>query len=186
MKIVRLSKGQARWWPVIGTIRGTDQETWHAYDWSASWVYRDLVREMARHLFKPGTRYLFQAEPNLRIQRPGDVAVPWHSDRDFGHHPAEQNVWIPLHELVDDSQRVWFEDDQGHPYCPTVDLGQALVFPGAIMEHGNQLNTCGIERRSFDFRMIRAQDWTDRGHRTVNYGVPMSIGSYWRTSLVPA
>ena len=186
MKLVRLSKGQAKWWPVIATIRADDPETWHAYDWSASWVYRELVTEMARHLFKPGTRYLFQAEPNLRIQRPGDVAVPWHADRDFGHHPAEHNVWIPLCDLVDDSQRVWFRDDDGTEYCPTVEPGQALLFPGAVMVHGNQVNTTGRTRRSFDFRMIRAADWHDTGRRTVNYGVPMSVGAYWRESLVPA
>ena len=185
MKIVQLSKAQRDWWPAVHRVRRTPEQ-WHAVNWSTSPFYRDLVQEMARHVFRPGVRFLFQREPNLRIHPVGGVAVPWHADRDFGHHPAEMNVWIPLTPMVDDTQRVWFEDDQGKPYCPDVDLGQALIFPGAVMEHGNRINTSGLERRSFDFRLVNAAHFTDRGKRTVNYDVAMRVGEYWTESLVPA
>ena len=178
MRILTLPEEHARWWPQVDRFRQTPA-AWHAVPWERSPWYLDLVEWAAGHLWHRPIEYLYQAEPNLRIQEPGNVAVPWHADRDFGHHPCEWNVWVPLTPLVDDSQRVWFGSDD-HPYCPTVDLGQALVFPGAIMRHGNQVNTSGRVRRSFDFRLIPADQFTDRGHSTVNYGVRMAEGDYWR------
>ena len=174
--VVTLGRNETEVISQLGRVLRTPGE-WHAFGWSRFFFYRHLVSTFAGLLFPPGSEYLYQLEPNLRIHPVGGVAVPPHSDGDFGHHPAEMNVWIPMTELTDDSQRVWLRENGGD-VCHPVHLGQALIFPGASMYHWNLPNTA-TERRSFDFRLVDASWWADTGAVTVEYGVPLSIGTYW-------
>jgi ectoine hydroxylase-related dioxygenase (phytanoyl-CoA dioxygenase family) len=142
-------------------------------------LYVPLVREMATHVIPEGEPYLYQVEPNLRFHPPGGVVVPWHTDADFGHLPEEWNVWVPLTETTDDSQRLWVQPPSyGQP--ARVPLGSALIFQGAILRHGNKVNTTDTTRVSFDFRLIAKKDYRDTGAKTVKYGVPLRVPEYWR------
>jgi hypothetical protein len=140
--------------------------------------YIGFARQMTSYL--PGDSYLYQREPNLRIHPPGELCVPWHRDADLGHLLEEWNVWVPLTETFDDSQRLWIKhDDSGGIEPVRVPLGEAFIFPGARVPHGNGINTTDIARVSFDFRLIEKRYYRDTGAKTVKYGVPLRLGDYW-------
>ncbi len=161
-------------------------ETWH-HEFSEVDImgeaWRAFVRRVAREFVFPGGEpYLYQREPNLRIHPPGGTAVPWHTDADFGHLPEEWNVWVPLTETTDDSQRLWLNHDYGRPggiQVIPVPLGSAFLFRGATIQHGNLVNTTDTTRVSFDFRLIERTHYRDTGARTVLYGVPLRVPEYW-------
>lgn len=160
-------------WPSLSLYMRTP-ERWHEHDWRNDTLYHRFVSWCAEWMTEP---YLFQVEPNLRIHPPGGVAVPWHSDGDFGHLEAEWNVWVPLTRTTDDSQRLWVEDMGPIRVAP----GQAYLFSGAVTRHGNRTNATADERRSFDFRLCPTKDYEDRGLKTVEYGVPLRVPEYWRS-----
>ena len=142
--------------------------------------YVDLVRRMATEVFEPGEPYLYQAEPNLRIHPPGGVAVPWHTDADFGHLPEEWNIWTPLTATTHSSQRLHLQCEDGLIWAPHVRVGEALIFRGATLRHGNATNLTETTRLSFDFRLLAVKDYRDTGARTVLYDVPLRVPEYWR------
>lgn len=162
----------------FGWMVGFDHDEWHAQfqRQPVQIAYRALVRVIAKVLYGP-VPYLYQAEPNLRIHPPDGVAVPWHSDTDFGHLPEEWNIWVPLTATSDDTQRLWVDPD-GTPQPVHVPLTKAYVFPGR-MRHGNMVNTTEVARVSFDFRLLARDFYRDTGAKTVLYGVPLRLGDYW-------
>lgn len=171
------------------TICARDPISWHALDWPTRWDYRTFCSLFAAYLFGDD-EYLFQGEPNLRRHPPGGMAVPWHTDAEFGHLDEEVNVWVPLTETSDASQRLWLDIGpqelvdgnkvEAHYVAPKVPIGWALIFPGAVTRHGNRTNKTGVTRQSFDFRLLRARDYRDRGLKTVEYGVPLKVPEYWQ------
>jgi ectoine hydroxylase-related dioxygenase (phytanoyl-CoA dioxygenase family) len=157
----------------------THQE-WHCRPWP-TYGYSYLVSLMAAHIWpNPEGAYYFQIEPNLRIHRPGEECTDWHTDAEKGHLEAEWNVWVPLTEMTDVTQRLWVEDTPAGRHPVMVELGQAYIFPGARWKHGTVKNTTDTERRSFDFRLIARSDYEDTGAKSVLYGVPLRLGDYWR------
>jgi ectoine hydroxylase-related dioxygenase (phytanoyl-CoA dioxygenase family) len=170
------------WWPKQQPANDLGPEEWHR-DWKQffrSGIYQDFVHEMAVHVFDEGVSYLFQVEPNLRIHPPGGVCVPWHTDAEFGHLPEEWNVWVPLTETTNDSQRLWIDGYCKNCPCPmVVPFGSALIFHGAEVRHGNVVNTTDITRVSFDFRLLAKEHYRDTGARTVKYDIPLRVPEYW-------
>jgi len=161
---------------------------WTPEEWHTSWKWETFwpgfVAEMALRVLGE-VPYYYQAEPNLRIQKPGEIIVPWHTDAELGHLPGEVNVWVPLVWLKSDSQRLWVEEEDDEALhwsrmAPPVQLGQALVFPGARLRHGNRPNRTNTTRYSFDFRLVRREDYVDTGRKSIEYGVPLRLGDYWR------
>lgn len=171
------------YWIRLASIRRT-QERWHRYPWTSSFLYFSLVREIAATIWPDGVPpYYFQREPNLRIQPPGETCVPWHKDSDFGHLEEEWNCWMPLTEITDESQTVWV-DEGPHGKAPIMlQPGQAFLFPGAAVTHGNVPNATDRTRRSMDFRLIEQKDFRDLDIRTVEYGMRLKVGDYWREWL---
>jgi ectoine hydroxylase-related dioxygenase (phytanoyl-CoA dioxygenase family) len=165
--------------PLYRTISASSR-MWHRHDWANDAFYRSLVMLMSVHVLE-GERipFLYQKEPNLRLHYPGEMCVPWHADADFGHNVWTWNVWIPLTEITEDSQRlwVWMGGTQAEPV--TVPLGHAFIFRGAAMRHGNTVNNTDTTRVSFDFRLLDKRLYRDIGAVTVRYGVPLRIGDYW-------
>jgi hypothetical protein len=185
--IIPLRAGEAELWCAFARHHDTP-ELWHQYNWRRSVFYKALVEYIAEVLvileardrhgsFEP---YYFQIEPNLRIQPPGETAVTWHSDAEYGHLAQEWNVWVPLMHLTDDSQRLWVDDTPAGPHPIDVPFGSAYIFPGAQWRHGNRPNETEVTRCSMDFRLIAQKDFVDHDVTTVRYGVKLSLGDYWR------
>lgn len=171
MRVVKVPWGRdvAKWYS-HGHVTAAQ---WHDRLWGEDPMYLGVVEWAARELAfeRP---YLYQREPNLRVHPPGGVAVPWHTDAEFGHLEEEWNVWVPLTETTDDSQRLWTGD-----FAVRVPLGSALLFHGAKVRHGNKVNTTDIARVSFDFRLLKLRDYRDTKATSVLYGVPLRIPEYW-------
>lgn len=134
-------------------------------------IYRRLVAEMLDDL--PDKSY-FQRVPTFRVHLRGSMAVAsWHRDRDFGHHPAELNYWLPLTEAYG-TNTMWLE---GEPV--ELDYGQIAVFDGANLLHGNKVNDTPHSRVSLDFRAISREAYKPRAERTVSSGMRFLVGEYW-------
>lgn len=141
------------------------------------WNYMAMVRSLAPLVFEDAP-YLYQREPNLRVQLPGETAVIWHTDAEKGHQKEIWNVWVPLTSMTDDSQRLWI--DEGHGLVPVrIQPGQAAIFRGGVLRHGNRPNATRQARVSLDFRLLARREYEDTGRRSIRYGVPLSIGEYW-------
>lgn len=159
---------------------GITQEAWHRLDWQNHLGYRDFARRMAK-LCLGDVPYLRQREPNLRIQHTGNVAVPWHTDADFGHQAEEWNVYVPMTPITCNTQRLWIINEDEATVPVPVEVGGAYIFRGATVRHGNVPNM-GATRYSFDFRLIAAADFEERPEATtVIHGVPFTAGpgGYW-------
>lgn len=165
-----------QFWITLAALRRTPQQ-WHAYKWRTSLFYKHLVKEMSFHIWPKGdVPFLFQIEPNLRVHPVGNRGIAAHTDAEFGHQEEEWNVWVPLMEITDPTQTLWLDGE-----AQMVPLGHAVIFPGAVVTHGSICNLSGTERRSFDFRLIRQEDYIERPERkSVLYGVPLTLGEYWR------
>lgn len=142
-------------------------------------VYRAFVRDWVVPLF--GESVVFQTVPSFRYQPPNSVAVGrWHRDTDFGHGPAETNIWVPLTSTAR-SSAVWIESAPGaRDYAPAlVPLGSAMVFNAAALEHGNVVNVSGKTRVSFEFRVIRESCYEGRPQVSVKRRKAFRVGDYF-------
>lgn len=142
-------------------------------------TYRAFIRDFVQPLI--GERLLYQAMPTFRVMVPGSTAVSrFHTDVEYGHSPDEVNVWVPLTDVTPETA-VWLESAADRadfqPVCPKV--GQALIFAGATLRHGNVPNRSDKTRVSFDARVIPARLYKDTGERTINAGVPLRLGDYF-------
>lgn len=170
--------GVGYWSRLVGLA---ESPYWHGWRINTP-DYSILVRRVIRlnpELAAQGD-FFIQIEPNLRVHRPGEKTVPWHTDAEFGHLPEEVNVWVPLTECTDDTQRLWVENDRGEPFPVIVHLGEAFCFSGATTRHGVQTNRTDTTRCSFDFRLLAKKDYRDTGAVSVRYEVPLRLGDYWR------
>lgn len=124
---------------------------------------------------------LYQRVPTFRVQLPGNVAVgEFHRDLDYGHQAEEFNWWVPV-TRARRTATVWVESAPGRRDFRPVELnyGEALLFSGATLMHGNYPNRTGETRVSFDFRVLPERDYRDQGRVSVSLGVPMRVGAYW-------
>lgn len=134
--------------------------------------YLAMVRQVADMLFEGP--YLYQCEPNLRVQLPGETAVDWHTDAEKGHQEEIWNVWVPMTETTDPSQTLWICESP-----MMLSLGEAVVFRGGVLRHGNKVNVTDKARVSLDFRLLDRSQFKDTGALTVRYAVPIRPGEYW-------
>lgn len=168
--------------------RERDQSTdWHRRFYAGwdrpggvSHLYRRFLLEVVAERGDPGP-LLYQRVPTFRVHLPGNVAVgEFHRDLDYGHQAEELNWWLPM-TLARETATVWIESAPGRKDFEPANLGygEAFLFSGAMLEHGNRVNVEGFTRVSFDFRVLAASAHRDTGKRSVSLGVPMTVGGYW-------
>ena len=141
--------------------------------------YRAFVREVIAP--RLGVAFVFQRIPTFRAQLPDNLAVgEFHRDRDYNHSVAEINFWLPFTD-TQDSNTIWIESAAGREDCKPYNLkyGQALMFDGPNLKHGNQVNRTGRTRVSCDFRIIPMADFKPSGRTTINTGMKFEIGGYF-------
>jgi hypothetical protein len=163
--------------------RGTDQHTelhrtFYARFAQMGRLYREFVAEMARRVFT-GRPIYYQSVPTFRVQFPDNVAVgEFHRDRDYHHQQGEINFWVPVTPAFG-TNTVWIEAE-GFDYLPQrLGPGQVLIFDGVNLLHGNQVNTTGVSRVSFDFRIIAQDAFRPMDALSVSAGKRMIVGDYW-------
>jgi ectoine hydroxylase-related dioxygenase (phytanoyl-CoA dioxygenase family) len=163
--------------------RENDQSTyWHRkfYEFieTQEWkeAYSFFIEDLIERSFK--TTCAYQTVPTFRIQYPGNVAVgEYHKDADYGHSIDEINCWVPLTDAVG-TAAIEFETPAGFKSVDTK-VGDVLIFDGANLRHGNQLNTTGQTRVSFDLRIIPMYQYKDNDKSSINTGNKFIIGDYF-------
>ena len=127
---------------------------------------------------------LFQSKPGFRIQNLKNKAVStWHSDGDENNkHPhGEINIFLPLTRVFGNNS-IWIESEPGkQDYHPVkLDYGEFLIFDGNNCKHGNYKNDTNITRVSFDFRIIKREDYNPNYPvKTATMGLSYVIGEYY-------
>jgi ectoine hydroxylase-related dioxygenase (phytanoyl-CoA dioxygenase family) len=167
--------------------REHDQSThWHRlyYDHFGQFspLYLQLLEEYVMPLFdlKKGT-LVYQVIPTFRAQLVGNLSVgEWHKDRAYNHDDAEINFWMPFTDTYD-TNTLWLEseEDRGDFKPYPVEYGQILVFRGAVLTHGNEINETPDSRVSVDFRLLKLSDFHPTDKTSINTGSKFSLGGYF-------
>jgi ectoine hydroxylase-related dioxygenase (phytanoyl-CoA dioxygenase family) len=147
-------------------------------------LYRRFVAHMIQQLYGDIEVY-HQAVPTFRVQFPNNLGVAeMHTDGEYRHQDGELNFWVPL-TPVWGSNTIWIERTRGsYRYQPwTLKPGQVLIFDSVNWRHGNIRNSTGRTRISFDFRVIPAEVFVDSGQVSINRGLRMSVGDYWKETV---
>lgn len=125
-------------------------------------LYCSLVQDLYSFLFPKEPFLAYQSFPSIRFQFPNNIAVPPHSDSDeLGRHPiGEKNFLIPITKMMG-TTRLFVESKPGKGDFEGVDLdyGDILYFNGNTCIHYNQSNQEDYMRVSFDFRIVKKDDY---------------------------
>lgn len=124
--------------------------------------------------FFPGEEKLvIQKTPNLRISFPNltaigkkesdncnsDSIIGLHCDSDFGHHSSEINFIVPITEMFD-TNSIYYEPSVESSVLvknyENLKLKTDEMFKAYFnkLRHYNKINSTGVTRISFDFRVI--------------------------------
>ena len=138
--------------------------------WKASALREDFMRlfeRFVREVIAPQLEspdLVYQTVPIFRVFLPGHLAVgPRHTDAGYHEQPNELNFWVPLTQ-VHGTNSLFVESLAGRGDFAPVCAGPGVMyrFRGNACEHFTALNLSGRTRVSFDFRVIRTQDWPMR------------------------
>ena len=128
-----------------------------------------------------GGDVVYQAKPTFRIHYPGNLAVgEWHKDSQYNHQREEMNWWLPFTPAFDENT-IWIEsaEDKGDYKPYNLNVGDALVFPGGVLRHGNKINSTGVSRVSMDFRVMPYSDYRPKATKSASFGMTFNLGSYY-------
>jgi hypothetical protein len=140
--------------------------------------YRRFVHEVVAGLVNGPL--IVQKVPSFRAHLPGNKAVgEYHRDRDFGHQAGAINFWVPVTDAYGTNSVHVARSEGDTPTPINVNLGEVLVFDAVNLLHGNELNTTGSTRVSFDFRVIPEKDYVESQEFSVNTMSRLAIGSYY-------
>lgn len=138
------------------TDRDDQMSTWHRTFYDNIDMLTDLYRSFVYIVIAPlmGESFFYQKVPTFRVHLPGNVAVGnFHTDATYHHPLGETTFWTPMTPARDTSS-VWIADDDDVLRAPSVMPGDIVEFSAVTRRHGNQLNTSGHSRVSFDFRCL--------------------------------
>jgi hypothetical protein len=165
--------------------REQDQKThWHRmyYDRFQK-DFQDLYRNLVVHLAQKFgySSLVYQKIPTFRVQLVGNLSVgEWHKDRSYNHGISEVNFWMPFTDAYG-SNTVWCEsqEDLGDYRPYKVNYGEILVFDGANLTHGNQINTTEDTRVSVDFRLVDPEKFVENSGKSINGITSFTLGGYF-------
>jgi hypothetical protein len=132
--------------------------------------YYTFLRTYILPLFPEETKLVIQKTPNIRFSLPDNAAIGYdpidpeniiglHCDREFGHHPTEQNFIIPITSMFE-SNSLYYE-----PYIQSnvnpLEYENLVLKPNQFInayfneiKHCNRINKTDKTRISFDIRII--------------------------------
>eukprot|EP00928_Gymnodinium_smaydae_P031299 TRINITY_DN23011_c0_g1_i1.p1 TRINITY_DN23011_c0_g1~~TRINITY_DN23011_c0_g1_i1.p1 ORF type:complete len:276 (+),score=29.02 TRINITY_DN23011_c0_g1_i1:147-974(+) len=106
----------------------------------------------------------FEALPLFRCHLPGESTQgSAHRDEESGHSASEINFWIPM-TPAHGSNSLFAESRRGlgdfHAFEAHRGIGQYVRFHGSQVWHYTVPNETDVSRVSFDFRVIRKEEWS--------------------------
>ena len=135
-----------------------------------------------------GKSFVYQTTPSFRVHVPNNKAVSlWHYDSDERHlHPdGEMNFILPMTKAFDTSA-TWVETAPGKKdFVPlAMEYGEYAQFHGNKCLHGNKVNATGKTRVSFDFRVMKLEDYTPEKWDTESRSSERSKAGTTKTKFV--
>jgi hypothetical protein len=128
----------------------------------------------------------YQVIPTFRVQLVGNVSVgEWHKDKsyreeDWAHKIKEKNVYLPFIN-TNPLNTIWSEsvENKGDFAPMLVNYGEAMVWDGLNLLHGNKDNTSQEDRVSVDFRVGLCDNFVPLPRQTVNKQTTFELGGYY-------
>jgi hypothetical protein len=154
--------------------------------------YHQFIRENIKPLFPEETHLAIQKTPNIRFSLPQNAAIGYdpndppeivglHCDRDFGHHPTEQNFIIPITSMFSTNSIYYDPDTNTTDPLQFVPLSlQTSQFAQAYfnqIRHCNRINQTDKTRISFDIRIIPFSKYQE--NITQFQGTKFELGKYY-------
>jgi hypothetical protein len=141
-------------------------------------TYREFVQSLCNDVFQEAVVY--QRLPTFRVHLPNNLSVgAYHTDSEYNHPIEEVNIWVPLTNTRE-TNSIYIESSPGKGDFEAMQMipGQYMMFDSRL-KHGNELNSTGETRISFDFRIIRASEYQSSELRSVSKGRQFVVGDYY-------
>lgn len=159
---------------------------WHKIYYDSFAIFKELYLNFLENFIRPFFKInkgdlVYQKIPNIRIHLVGNLAVgEWHQDKNYNHDSNEMNFWLPFCDTFT-TNTIWIESRKGendvHPY--ELKYGEILIFNGAELLHGNQINQTDFTRVSVDFRLIKKSKFVPSNKTSINTAAKFKLGDYF-------
>ena len=144
--------------------------------------YKKFIKNEIRPNVETNEGLIYQKWPTFRFHLPNNVAVGgWHTDQSYNHPPNEINYIVPLTPMYESNATI-AESAPGKKDFHQLDCipGEYIRFNGNECLHGNLPNKTGKTRVSFDFRIMRLEDYDpDSGKSSLVMDKKYLIGGYY-------
>lgn len=146
--------------------------------------FDDLYENFIRNFISPvlsDKNLVYQKRPSFRVHLNGNKAVgEFHKDSDYNHPIEEINFFVPV-TISNETSTIWVESKPNKRDFRPINLkyGQILLFSGGILNHGNLINQTGQTRVSFDYRVIKSENYKENSFESVNSSKKFVIGEYY-------
>ena len=173
-------------------------EMYYASPLYTAWreLYYRFLREEIFPLY-PTTiqEFVVQKDPSFRIDLPNNtsigirdgeafdpIRIGLHCDHDFGHPPQEINYILPFTDMYGENS-VYVESAPGlGDFTPiTMSYGTFFRFWGNKCRHHNRINTTGVSRLSYDFRVFPKEEYVPSTDAVSYHNRKFLIGDYYTT-----
>lgn len=145
-------------------------------------AYRDFITHEIFPTIQTDQGLIYQKWPTFRFHLPNNVAVGgWHSDQSYNHPPGEINFILPLTPMFESNATI-AESEPGKKDFHQIECipGEFVRFNGNECLHGNLPNRTGVTRVSFDFRIMRLEEYNPgSGRASLVMGKEYLIGGYY-------
>lgn len=141
-------------------------------------TYEEFIKYLTQNIFKEDL--IFQSKPTIRVHQPKNLSVgAFHRDSEYNHPEEEYNIWVPLTRAFDTST-IWIEKNYlKEDYFPfNSNFGEFAIFDGNL-KHGNKVNEEKYSRISFDFRIIKSNEFKKINKSSVTQNIKFKLGSYY-------
>jgi hypothetical protein len=151
-------------------------------------LLRRFVREQVAPLLGCGADDVaYQAAPTLRVSHPSEIPAGHpHCDSEYGHQPAEMNIWLPLTEVWG-GNTLHAESAPGRGDFAPFELGYGrfVWFWGNQCRHYATANDTGFTRVSLDLRVLDLRRFNPAFVDAEGHADRFRVGQYYATSRLP-
>ena len=144
--------------------------------------YKLFIKQEIKPNIETNLGLIYQKWPTFRFNLPDNVAVGgWHTDQEYNHPPNEINYIVPLTRMFESNATI-VESAPGKKDFHQIECvpGEYVRFNGNECMHGNIPNRTGVTRVSFDFRIMRLEDYDDSlDNSSLTMGKKYRIGGYY-------
>ena len=160
--------------------------------------WRELYYKFLREVIFPTypetvKEFVVQKDPSFRIDIPNNTSIGirdgetcengvigLHCDREFGHPPEEINYIVPFTDMyAENSVYVESAPNVGDFTPLTMSYGTYYRFWGNQCRHHNRINTTGVSRLSYDFRIIPMDQYNPDPQTPSYHNRKFVIGDYY-------